>query len=254
MSKSIESSSAHVVGFIVFLKKLLGAQIDVTRCAGNLISFRLQQLASSRVVWVDINGFGWHWTLDFEQTFDVVEDQSLLPQVRDILVLPVADQALPHANLSSSDAPHLVDHVQLDLVRDEQLLLKRNHFKVLELAQPTWDWTQFERPVKVKGIWPLWPCGHSCIEREQSQRKWKCFCKKTWDPFLLLDLSRWLKTVSKLFRLFQNSLGDIKTVQRKKLLTSHLASVSHYWLFDMYHLWNSTKSSAKRLLSKRVII
>ena len=179
-----------MVGFNVFLKKLSGAQKGVTSCAGNLISFRLQQLASSRVVWVDINGFGWHWALDFEQTFDVVEDQCLLPQVRDILVLPVADQALPHVNLSSSDAPHLVDHVQLDLVRDEQLLLKRNHFKVLELAQPTWDWTQFETPVKVKGIWPLWPCGHSCIEREEPQ-KVKVFLQKNLGrPFLLLDLSR----------------------------------------------------------------
>ena len=84
---------------------------------------------------------------------------------------------------------------------------------------------------KVKGIWPLWPWGHSCIDREQSHRKWKFFFQKKnlGRPFLLLDLSWWFKRVSKLFRLFNNSLGDIKTVQRKKLLTSHLASVSGYW-------------------------
>ena len=44
--------------------------------------------------------------------------------------------------------------------------------------------------INVKGIWPLWPCGHRCIEREEPQ-KVKVFLQKNLGrPFLLLDLSR----------------------------------------------------------------
>ena len=107
---------------------------------------------------------------------------------------------------------------------------------------------------KVKGIWPLWPWGHSCIDREQSHRKWKFFFKKkTWDAlfcsWICPDGWKGFQSCSD----YLITLLVISKLSREKIVDKP-PRISIRLLIVWYYLWNSTKASANRLRSKRMII